>query len=138
MQRQTKMLNVFVEFRFQLFNMIVLFYFKLRVSAGMIENLKTRNFKLIPATFRSTEVFKNVGIFVSKEMLINTCVKMPIDFTNITSSTACTWKLITWFKRFSNKIFRTKHSANFERRENILFNGCFYDQVDGVAIWVPL
>jgi len=60
----------------------------------MIENLKTRNITLIPTTFRSTEMFKNVGIFVPKEMLINTCVKMPIGFTNITSSTAHTCKLI--------------------------------------------
>ena len=32
-------------------------------------------------------MFKNVGIFVPKEMLINTCVEMPIGFTDITSST---------------------------------------------------
>ena len=48
----------------------------------MIENLKTRNIALILTPFRSTEVFKNVGIFVPKEMLINMCVKMPIGFTN--------------------------------------------------------
>lgn len=81
MQRQINMLNLFVEFRFQLFNMKTLFYFKLRISAGMIENLKTINITLIPTTFRSTEVFKNVGIFVPKDMLIKTCVKMPIGFT---------------------------------------------------------
>ena len=74
------MLNLFVEFRFQLFNMKTLFYFKLRISAGMIE-IKTRNMALILTPFRSTEVFKNVGIFVPKEMLINTCVKMPIGFS---------------------------------------------------------
>ena len=68
MQRQTNMLNLFVEFRFQLSNMKTLFYFKLRVSAGMIENLKTRNIALILISFRSTAMFKNVGIFVPKEM----------------------------------------------------------------------
>ena len=47
-----------------MFNMKTLFYVKLRISAGMIENLKTRNITLIPATFRSTEMFKNVGISV--------------------------------------------------------------------------
>ena len=94
MQRQTNVLNLFVEFRFQLFNMKTLFYFELRVSAGMIENLKTRDITLIPTTFRSTKMFKNVGIFVPKEMLINTCVEMPFGFTNITSSTARTCKLI--------------------------------------------
>ena len=53
----------------------------------MIENLKTRNITIIPTTFRSTETFKTVGFFVPKEMLINTRVlKMPIGFTNITSS----------------------------------------------------
>ena len=87
-QWQINMLNLFVEFRFQLFNMKTLFYFKLRISAGMIENLKTRNITLIPTTFKSTEMFKNVGIFDPREMLIDTCVKMPTGFTNITSSTA--------------------------------------------------
>ena len=40
MPLQINMLNLFVEFRFQLFNRKTLFYFKLRTSAGMIENLK--------------------------------------------------------------------------------------------------
>ena len=30
----------------------------LRISAGMIDNLKTRNITLIPATFRNTKMFK--------------------------------------------------------------------------------
>ena len=94
MQRQTNMLNLFVEFGLQLSNMKTLFYFKLRIRAGMIDNLKTRNIALILTPFRSTEVSKNVGIFVPKEMLVNTRVKMPIGFTNITSSTARTCKLI--------------------------------------------
>ena len=93
MQRQIYMLNLFVEFRFQLFNMKTLFDFKLRISAGMIDNLKTRNITLIPATFRSTKMFKNAEIFVPKEMLINTSVKMAVGFTNITSSTAGTFMM---------------------------------------------
>ena len=47
MQRQNNMLNLFVEFGFQLFNIKTLFYFKLRICAGMIDNLKTRNIALI-------------------------------------------------------------------------------------------
>ena len=47
-------LNLFVEFRFQLFSMKTLFYFELRVSAGVIENLKTIDITLIPTTFIST------------------------------------------------------------------------------------
>ena len=81
MQQQTNMLNLFVEVGFQLFNMKTLFYFKLRISAGMIDNLKTRNITLILTPFRSTEVFKNVGIFVPKEMLINTRVKMHVSLS---------------------------------------------------------
>ena len=68
-----------LSFRFELFNMKTLSYFKLRISADMIEHLKTRNITLIPTTFRSTEAFKNVGIFFPKEMLSNMCVKMPIQ-----------------------------------------------------------
>jgi len=51
------MLNFFVEFRFKLFDIKTLFYFKLRISADMIENLKTRNITLFPTTFKSTEMF---------------------------------------------------------------------------------
>ena len=75
MRQQTNTLNLFVEFRFQLFNMKTLLHFKLRISAGRIESLKTRNNALILTLFRSTEVFKNVGIFVR--------VKTPIGFANI-------------------------------------------------------
>ena len=89
MYRQTNMLDLF-----QLFNIKALFYYKLRIRASIIKNLKTRNIALIPTPFRNTEMFNNVGIFVPKEMLINTRVKMPIGFTNITSSTARTCKLI--------------------------------------------
>ena len=64
--------------------MITLFYFELRVSAGMIENLKTRDITLIPTTFRSTKMFKNVRNFVPKEMLINTCVEMPMNDLPVT------------------------------------------------------
>ena len=56
----------------------VWFYFELRVNAGMIKNLKTKDITLIPTTFRSTKMFKNMGIFVPKEMLNNTCVEMLI------------------------------------------------------------
>ena len=86
--------NVFVEFRFKLFDMKTLFYFKLRTCTGMIKNLKTRNIALIPTTFRSTEMFKNVGMFVPKEMFINTCVEMVIGFTKIIFSP---FKLSTMF-----------------------------------------
>ena len=52
MQRQTNMLYLFVEFGFQLFNMKTLIYFKLRITAGMIENLKTKNITLVPTTLK--------------------------------------------------------------------------------------
>ena len=61
MQQQTNKPNLFVEFRFQLFNTKILFYFELRISVGMIENLKTRNITLIPTTFRTTEMLAHVN-----------------------------------------------------------------------------
>ena len=67
------MLNLFVEFRFELFNMKTLFDFKLRISAGMIENLKTRNITLIPTTFRSTKMFKTVGSFSASKDCRDKC-----------------------------------------------------------------
>ena len=39
MQRQINTLNLFFEYRFQLFDIKTLLYFQLRISAGMIENL---------------------------------------------------------------------------------------------------
>ena len=68
-------------------------------------------------------VFSSLSKAIS-EMLINTCVKMPIGFTNVTSSTARTCKLLnnTWFKRIRNKIFKPKHSAKFEQRENKFYD----------------
>ena len=53
-------------------------YFKLKISAGMIENLKARNMALNPIPFRSTEMFKNVGIFVPKETKISTSLNILV------------------------------------------------------------
>ena len=76
MQRQTNMLNLFVEFKFQLLNMTALFHFKLRISAdGKIENLKTRNIALNPTIFRSTEMFKNVAILSRKRCSLTRVLK---------------------------------------------------------------
>ena len=71
------MLNLLVEFGFQLFDIKTLFYFKLRISAGM--NPKMRNITLsIPTTFRSTEMFKNVGISCPERDSRNTCLVFPV------------------------------------------------------------
>ena len=82
----------------------------------------------ITSHFRTIKVFKNMGRFVPKKMFINTRVKMPIGFTNITSSTARTRKLVynTRFKRLGNKIFRTKHTVWMERINLIHLNLCNY------------
>ena len=114
MQRQTNVLNLFVEFRFQLFNMKTLFYFELRVSAGMIENLKTRDITLIPTTFRSTEMFKNVGIFVPNEMLIKIIISFVLT-RQFGEKKICisrgfpryTFKLRWWL--FQNRIYQSLH-----------------------------
>ena len=80
----------------------------------MINNLKTSNITLIPTPFRGTEIFKNVGGFVPKEMLINTCVlKNAHWFHQYDSSTANACRLAekqhaTLRKRIRNEIFRTK------------------------------
>ena len=107
------MLNLFVEFGVQPFDMKTLPNFKLREGPRIINNFKTEGITTVSAMTRTTEMSKNMGIFVPKKMLINTCVKMPIGFTIITSSTARTRKLVhnTWFKRLRNKVFRTKHTA---------------------------
>jgi len=57
MQQQINMLNLCVEFRFHLFDMKTLFYFKLKISAGMIETLITS--KHVPKTEKRCCVFKD-------------------------------------------------------------------------------
>ena len=88
------MLNLFVEFGVQPFDMKTLPNFKLREGLSIINNFKTGGIATVTAMPRTIEMSKNMGIFVPKKMLINTCVKMPIGFTNITSSTARTRKLV--------------------------------------------
>ena len=58
MQRQTNMLNLFVEFRFQLFNMKTLFHFK------------TRNITLIPNLLEALRCLKMSEFLSPKEMLV--------------------------------------------------------------------
>ena len=61
----------------------------------IIRTSSVNNFKAIDSTFiftilRTAEMLEIMGIPVPKMVLINTIVKMPIGFTNITSSTART------------------------------------------------
>ena len=68
--------------------------FELREGLSIINNFKTGAITTVSAMPRTIEMSKNVGIFVPKKMLNNMRVKMPISFTNITSSTARTRKLV--------------------------------------------
>ena len=74
--------------------------FKLWESLSKINNFKTGGITTVSTIPRTIK-----KIFVPKKMFINTCVKMPICFTNLTSSTSCTRKLVhnTWFKRLGKK-----------------------------------
>ena len=54
----------------------------------MCNNFKARDSTFINTILRTSEMLDNVGIPVPKKVLINTSVKMPVGFTNITSSTA--------------------------------------------------
>ena len=51
MQRQTNMLNLFAEFRFQLFNIKAPYYFKLRISARIIERILKQQLLFIQNIF---------------------------------------------------------------------------------------
>ena len=73
------MLNLFVEFGVQPFDMKTLPNFKLREGLSIINNFETGGITTVSAMPRTTEMSKNVGIFVPKKI-----VKMPIGFTNIT------------------------------------------------------
>ena len=60
-------------------------------------------------------MLKNMGLFIFFSMLIYSSFKMTTSFANVTRFTSCTNK---------KKIF--------------LFNGKFYDQIDGIAMGSPL
>ena len=74
------MLNLFVEFGVQAFDMKALPDFELRegLSIPVINSFETRGITTVSAMPRTTEMSKNMGIFVPKKMIINTCMKMPI------------------------------------------------------------
>ena len=64
------MLNLFVEFGVQPFDMKTLPNFKLREGLSIINNFETGGITTVSAMPRTTEMSKNVGIFVPKKMLI--------------------------------------------------------------------
>ena len=63
---------------------------KLIIRTSSVNNFKAIDFTFIFTILRTAEMLEIVGIPVPKKVLINTIVKMPIGFTNITSSTART------------------------------------------------
>ena len=76
------MLNLFVEFGVQLFDMKTLPNFKLREGLSIINNFKTGDITTVSAMTRIIKMSKNMGIFVPRKMLINKCVKMLIGSEN--------------------------------------------------------
>jgi len=84
------MLNLLAKFRFQMFNMIALLDLKLIIRTSSVNNFRARDSTFIFTILRTAEMLENVGILVPKKVFINTSVKMPIGFTNITSSIART------------------------------------------------
>ena len=85
--------------------MKTLFYLKLRISAGMINNLKTRNIALTLTPFRSTEEFKNVGIFIPKGMLI----KLTPSNLTLSNLALCLVLTILFLILLNHALFITLH-----------------------------
>lgn len=82
------MLDLLVKFRFQMLNMKALLDLKLIITTSSVNNFKSRDSTFIFTDLRAVEMLENVRIAVPIKVLINKSVKMPIGFTNITSSTA--------------------------------------------------
>lgn len=91
------MINLFVEFGFQPLNMEALLDFELIVRGirSIIDNFEARDITIILTMFRKTKMFENMRIFIPEQVLIYTCVEMPVGFTNVTSTTARTSKICT-------------------------------------------
>ena len=75
------MINLFVEFGFQLLNMEALLDFELIERRSIINNFEARNITIIVTIFRKTKMLENMRIFVPEKVLIYTCVEMPVGFT---------------------------------------------------------
>ena len=71
-----------------MFNMKAHLDLKLIRRTTSVHNFKSRDSTFIFTNLRAVEMLENVRIPVPIKVLINTNVKMPIGFTNITSSTA--------------------------------------------------
>ena len=71
-----------------MFNIKALLDLHLIIRTSSVNNFKSRDSTFIFTDLRAVEMLDNVRIPVPIKVLINTSVKMPIGFTNITSSTA--------------------------------------------------
>ena len=62
--------------------METLLNFKLIKSGSIINNFEARDITIILIIFRKTKILENMRIFIPENMLIYTCVEMPVGFTN--------------------------------------------------------
>ena len=123
------MLNLFFEFRFQLFNTKTLFHFNLRISAGMIENLKIRNITLTPTTFRSTEMFKKCRNFnianstaLTCEMINNLLLVLKFLIYLLLFTGTGSFNLLFIGRVFTSGFLGCLASENQKSRENSYFS----------------
>ena len=54
------------------------------------KNLDMGDKRIMMTIFRTSQVLKDVGIFVGGEMFANASGEVSVDFTNITGTTTCT------------------------------------------------
>ena len=67
--------------------------FKLLERDTIINNFEARDITIILTIFGKTKMLENMRILIPKKVLSYTCVKMPVGFTNVASTTTCTSKV---------------------------------------------
>jgi len=63
--------------------------FQLEACGSRVENFKTIFLTKGATIFRTSQVFKDVGMFVRGEMFADASGEVFVGFTNITGTTAC-------------------------------------------------
>ena len=94
--------------------------FHLEACGGRVEDFKTTFWTKGANIFRTSEAFKDVGMFVRGEMFTDATGKVSVGFTIITGTTASTWKLINslWLKIRRDRILGPKPTLDFKWGEH--------------------
>ena len=89
-------MNLFIKFRLKFVDVQSFFNFKCRKIITSVKNCEAGVGVLYFAVRRGKEVFKDMGVFVGRDMFFHPSRNMAHCFTNITAITSRTSKLVDY------------------------------------------